>query len=94
MSAEPEPRATPPTPGSQLRLAIAQILIFVGGLGAVVGAIMFIAGLLRATIGANEGGAMQAGGGIVLLVVALPVLGVGLGLRPRRDAAPPHPPGR
>jgi len=84
MSTEPEPGATPPTAGSQARLAIAQIMIFLGGLGAAAGAVMLIIGLLRATVGASEGGAMQAGGGIVLLVVALPVLGVGLGLRPRR----------
>ena len=91
MSVEPEPGTTPPMPGPQVRTAIAQLFMFLGGLGAFVGAAMFIIGLLRATIGANEGGAMQAGAGIVILVVALPVLGVGLLLRPRRCPAPRDP---
>ena len=92
MTAGPEPRISPPTPGHEVRLAIATIAIFLGGLGTAAGTAMFIIGLIRATIGANEGGAMQAGGGMVLLIVALPVLAVGLLLR-RRGTAPPNQPG-
>ena len=93
MNVEPEPGATPPTQGSLVRLAIAQLMILLGGLGAVAGAAMFIIGVFRATVGANEGGAMQAGGGVAILVVTLPILGVGLLVRPRRGATPPGQPG-
>ncbi len=73
-----------------MRLAIAQIAMVLGALSAFGGAVMFVIGLFRATVGANEGGAMQARAGIMLLVVAAVVFGVGLLLRPRRSMTPPN----
>jgi hypothetical protein len=92
MRADPEPKATPPTPEPQVRLAIAQLVMLLGGLGSIAGAAMIIIGWIRASIDGNEGGAMQAAGGIVLLVPALVILGVGLLLRPRRGTGPPSDP--
>jgi hypothetical protein len=75
---------------SRIRLAVAALATFLGGLGTIAGAAIIIYAL---GFGGTEGDAMFAGAGIVLLVVALPILAVGLVLWPRRGGTPqPHDP--
>lgn len=77
------------TTGSRMRVVVATLAIFFGAIGSVVGAAIVIYAF---GFGRTEGDAMFGGAGVVMLVVALPMLVLGMLLRPRREATPPSEP--
>ena len=70
-----------PTPSST-RVVLAALAIFLGGVGTVLGAAIVIYAL---GFGRTEGDAMFAGAGFLMLLIAVPVLGLGLLLRPKES---------
>ncbi len=82
---------TGPTIPGRIRVALAASAIALGGLGSIAGSAIILYVLFFT--GRTEGDAMFAGAGVVLLVVALPLLAVGLLFRPRRRVnSAPHDP--
>lgn len=65
-----------------MRVVVATLAIFFGAIGSV----------YAFGFGRTEGDAMFGGAGVVMLVVALPMLVLGMLLRPRREATPPSGP--
>ena len=73
-----------------MRGTIATLAIFFGGLGTIAGPAILI---YVANFGKTEGDAMFAGAGIVFLFVAIPLLAIGLLMRPRPPGpTPPNDP--
>ncbi len=91
--AGPDPNATS-VPGStprpriwwQLRVGIAALGIVFGGLGALAGVAILVLGILSTPTATTEGPGITIVMGLLVLVVALPLFGIGWLLRPRRHS--------
>jgi hypothetical protein len=68
---------------------VATLAILFGAIGSFVGGAILV---YAVGFGKTEGDAMFAGAGFFILIVALPLLGLGLLLRPRRQDTPPSGP--